>query len=176
MFFLSQSMGWLAGSDGDDAVILRTSDGGVHWEESRVHTDRKVAEVRDVHFLNAQQGWLITWHSAEEGTHLFRTQDGGVTWKADPDKGFQGPHYRLAGVRFIGDKFVFAFGRQEAGGSKDKGMLVYSRDGGDHWQKFDMPRRIYDCQAVEGNLLCSALSGDTGLWLLKVHPIPSAVK
>ena len=170
MFFLNQNTGWVAGSSGEDAVILRTADGGQHWEESRIHTGRKTAEVRDVYFLNARQGWLITGHFNDEGTYLFRTQDGGATWKADPDKGFQGARNWLAGVRVIGNSLAFAYGRDDGGGSKDQGMLVYSHDGGDHWQKFLLPRRIYDCQAVEGNLECSALSGDTGLWLLKVRP------
>ena len=173
MFFLNQEMGWIAGSDGGDAVILRTKDGGEHWDESRIHTGMKTIEVRDVRFLNAQQGWLITWHSEDQGTHLFRSQDGGATWKADPDASFQGARNWLAGVRFIGDRLAFAFGREDLSGSKDKGMLVYSRDAGDHWQKFDVSRSVYDCQAVEGNLFCSALAGETGLWLLKVHPLLS---
>lgn len=172
MFFLNPQIGWIAGSDGEDAIILRTSDGGQHWEESRIHASTKTAEVRDVYFLNPQQGWLITWPFHDEGTHLFRTQDGGKTWEADPDASFQGARNWLSGVRFVGDKLAWGFGRRDLGGGKEQGLLLYSHDAGDHWQKFDLPRSVYDCQAFEGNLLCSAHSGETGLFLLKIHPLP----
>ena len=172
MFFLNQQNGWVAGSDGDDAVVLRTSDGGQRWEESRIHAGARTAAVRDVHFLNARQGWLVTWHSKGDGSHLFRTDNGGVTWKADPHMEFQGARNWLAGVRALGDKLTFAFGHEDLGGSKDQGMLLYSRDAGNHWQKLDLPRSPGDCHAFEGDLWCSALSGESGLWLLKVHPLP----
>ncbi len=171
MFFLNQQTGWVTGTDGEDAVVLRTSDGGEHWEASRIPTGAKVADVHDVYFANPREGWLVTWHSNDQGSHLFRSRDGGETWNADPDATIQGARNWLSGVRVMRNHLAFGFGRTDAEGS-NKGVLLYSSDTGEHWQKFGVERAINDCQAFEGNLFCSAVSGESGLWLLNVHPRP----
>jgi hypothetical protein len=72
----------------------------------------------------------------------------------------------------MGNHLAFGFGRTDVAGSKNNGMLLYSSDAGEHWQEFGVERAISDCQVFEGNLFCSAGSGESGLWLLKVHPSP----
>jgi photosystem II stability/assembly factor-like uncharacterized protein len=168
--FLNAQVGWVAGSDGQDTIVLRTSDGGVHWDQARILSSVKTAEVRDLYFLSPRQGWLITWPFEHEGTRLYRTRDGGATWTADPDPTLQGAANWMSVVRFVGDALAFGFGRELASGSDEKPFLLYSRDAGDHWQRFSLPHSVYDCQALEGNLLCSAHSGETGFWVLKIHP------
>jgi photosystem II stability/assembly factor-like uncharacterized protein len=170
MYFLDRHNGWLAGEDGEDAIVLRTADGGLHWEEARVASGRKIDEIHDVYFGDAHNGWLVTWHSKDEGARLFYSRDGGLSWQADSGAAYQGPRNWLGGVRVAAGGVAMGFGRKDAEGSAGKGMLLYSRDRGVHWQEFDVLRAIEDCQVVGGDLMCSALGDRPGLWLLKVHP------
>lgn len=65
-------------------------------------------------------------------------------------------------ARFISREIGFVFveeGKQH--------MLMYSKDGGEHWHKRVLPRFVYDCQIFEGDLLCSA---GPGFRLLTLHP------
>ena len=90
-FFLNSQTGWIAGMNGEEAFILRTVDGGMHWDTAKVDAGPSVANIRDVFFLDDHRGWLISWAFNDDGTSLFKTQDGGKTWKADDDRSsFQG--------------------------------------------------------------------------------------
>jgi photosystem II stability/assembly factor-like uncharacterized protein len=80
-FFLNARTGWIAGMNGEEAFIVRTVDGGVHWEATKVDAGPGVANIRDVFFLDDRRGWLISWAFNEDGTRLFKTQDGGKTGK-----------------------------------------------------------------------------------------------
>lgn len=189
-FFLDAQTGWVTGKTQDKkVVVLRTIDGGQNWDVSTVQAGNDVAEVRDVFFLDPRRGWLITWAFNDGGTRLLRTIDGGKNWVADPDNSFQGQRKWLSVVRFLDDKVGFAFNSVDTSedapepiegaegylrfhfGGGDESNLLYTRDGGDHWDSFGIPRRVYDCKVSKGNLLCSATSGESGLWLVKVHPL-----
>jgi photosystem II stability/assembly factor-like uncharacterized protein len=187
--FLDAQTGWIAGKTQDKrVVVLRTIDGGQNWDVSAVQAGNGVAGVRDVFFLDARRGWLITWAFNEGGTRLLRTIDGGKNWVADTDNTFQGQNKWLSVVRFLDDKVGFAFNSVDTSkdapepiegaegylrlhfGGGDENNLLYTHDGGDHWDSFAIPRQVYDCQVSKGDLLCSAISGESGLWLVKVHP------
>jgi hypothetical protein len=170
-------------------VVLRTSDGGRNWDVSIIQAGKDVAEVRDLFFLDSRRGWLITWAFNEGGTRLFQTVDGGKNWIANPDNSFQGQNKWLSVVRFLDDKVGFTFNSVYTSNdppepidgvvgylpfhftSGDENHLLYTRDGGDHWDSFAIPRHVYDCHVSKGDLLCSAISGESGLWLVKVHPL-----
>lgn len=188
--FLDAQTGWIAGKTEDRKVeVLRTIDGGRNWDVSIVQAGNDVAEVRDLFFLDPRRGWLITWAFNDGGTRLFRTIDGGKNWIADPDNSLQGQNRWLSVVRFLDDKVGFAFNSVDATndppepvegaigysrlsfGAGDENNLLYTRDGGGHWDSFAIPRLVYDCQVTRGDLLCSAISGESGLWLVKVHPL-----
>lgn len=189
-FFLDTQTGWIAGKTQDKRVAtLRTSDGGQHWDVSIIQAGNDLAEVRDLFFLDPRRGWLITWAFNEGGTRLLKTVDGGKSWIGDPDNSFQGQNKWLSVVRFLDDKVGFAFNsvytsndppepiegaerylRLHFGGG-DENNLLYTHDGGAHWDSFAIPRQIHECQVSKGDLLCSAISGESGLWLVKVHPL-----
>jgi len=187
--FLDAQTGWIAGKMQDKrVVVLRTIDGGQNWDVSMIEAGNGVAEVRDVFFLNPRRGWLITWAFNEGGTRLLQTIDGGKNWIADPDNSFQGQNKWLSVVRFLDEKIGFAFNAVDTSNEPpepikgpdgylrfhftagDENNLLYTNDGGDHWDSFAIPRRVQDCQVSNGDLLCSAISGKSGLWLVKVHP------
>lgn len=189
-FFLDAQTGWVTGKTQDEkVVVLRTADGGQHWDASFIQGGNDVAEVRDVFFLDPRRGWLITWAFNDGGTRLLRTIDGGKNWVADRENSFQGQNKWLSVVRFLDDKVGFAFNSVDTSkdapepiegvegyvrfhfGGGDESNLLYTRDGGDHWDSFAIPRRVFECQVSKGDLLCSAISGESGLWLVKVHPL-----
>jgi photosystem II stability/assembly factor-like uncharacterized protein len=166
MLFLTPELGWIAGTDGKDLLVFRTTNGGRDWEESRTTPIAGLAKVQDLFFLDHNRGWLITWHYNEEGTYLFSTVDGGRHWTPELDASFQGKGKWAAAVRFVSEKNGFVFERDEA----NRHNLIYTTDGGAHWRKQTLPQSVYDCQVFEGDLLCSSGNRPSGFQLLTLHP------
>ena len=168
MLFLTPELGWISGTagvDGKDFFVFRTVNGGRDWEESRTTPPHGPAGVRDLFFLDEQRGWLITWGYKDDGTYLYSTVDGGKHWMPDPDQSFQGKGMWAGVVRFTSRERGFVF--FVADGDHGQAGLVHTTDGGIHWYKQALPRPVYDCQVLEGDLLCSSLPG---FRLLTVHP------
>jgi photosystem II stability/assembly factor-like uncharacterized protein len=73
--------GWLAGSrrivNGDsvrlEGVLLRTTDGGIHWQPVELGPNEPF--LIDVRFADKNHGWVVGRDT------LYRTEDGGTTWK-----------------------------------------------------------------------------------------------
>ena len=194
--FINPQVGWIAGTNdlSDDlngrvAVVLRTMDGGEHWTSFQLPSQTGVAEVQDLFFLNESIGWLITWHYNNDGTHLYRTTDGGRTWSVHPDRTIQGPGQWLSVVRFLNSKIGFAFSREDQidavveppaigvvavaeAGPTDSGQLLYTDDGGEHWQARPLGAWVYDCHVLgEVDLGCSASRGESGFLILRVRTV-----
>jgi len=163
MFFVTPERGWLAGSDGRDLLVFRTTNGGRDWEESRASGPKDLGSVRDIFFLDQNRGWLVAWHSdvKDISTYLYSTVDGGRTWALEPDAPFQGKSSGATVVRFVSEMRGFAFVEQA------QHSVMYTADGGAHWSRQVLPHSVYDCQVFEGDLLCSAWPGFS---LLTVHP------
>lgn len=181
VLFISPEIGWIAGTydlsedlNGRVAVVLRTTDGGRHWASVQVSTQVGVAEVQDLYFQNELTGWLITWHYNNNGTHLYRTTDGGKSWTVHPDPTIQGPAKWLSLVRFLSPQIGFAFSRDDEveatnipgalgvvelaeGGPTETGKLLYTDDGGEHWKSRPLAAWVYDCQVLGQSLGCSAI-------------------
>jgi photosystem II stability/assembly factor-like uncharacterized protein len=197
VFFISPEVGWIAGTNelskdlnGRVAYVLRTTDGGKSWKACQIPTDRGVADIRDLFFLSASDGWLITWHFNNEGTHLFRTTDGGKTWRLHPDSAIQGSGKWLSLVRFLNSNVGFAFTRDDQvnaaveppatgvvavaeAGPTGSGKLLYTDDGGEHWQSHQLGAWVYDCKVVSSELGCTASRESPGFWLLHIRMTPT---
>jgi photosystem II stability/assembly factor-like uncharacterized protein len=167
MFFLTPEIGWLAGSDGKDFFVFRTSDGGKDWQESRTTPPKEIANVRDLFFLNQNQGWLITRQLNRGGTYLYATADGGKKWVREGDPTFQGMGRLMIVVRFSSESDGFIF--ENGFGPGATKSLLYTLDGGVHWTKQTVPRSVFDCQFFEGDLLCDAGNKPGDFNLLTVH-------
>lgn len=170
--------------------MLRTADGGQHWASSQIPSPVGVADIRDLFFLNQSVGWLITWHYNNNGTHLYRTTDGGASWTIHPDQTIQGTGKWLSVVRFPNPKTGFAFRRDDTVetttqnavdvvanpqiGATKSGLLLYSDDGGEHWRPYSLGAWVYDCQVITQDLGCSASNDKPGFLLLRVTPKAAA--
>jgi photosystem II stability/assembly factor-like uncharacterized protein len=164
LFFLTPEVGWIFGGHEQDFLVFRTLNGGRDWEEYRTATPANPAGVRDLFFLDQLRGWFITWGFNDDGTYLYSTVDGGKHWTADPDLSFQGKGKWASVVRFTSRERGFVFLDDRDNGQSG---LIYTLDGGAHWHKQALRDLVYDCQVLEGDLLCSSAPG---FRLLTVHP------
>jgi photosystem II stability/assembly factor-like uncharacterized protein len=179
-FFLSPDAGWIASTDGDDFLIFRTADGGRTWLETRTHAPAQLTDVRELFFLSHERGWLITFHSLYDGSYVYATTDGGQTWVQESDRSFQGVGKWTSTVRFLSERMGFLFGSELEGPtvsgegaplkSQTRYSLTYTTDGGAHWHKAGLPRRVSDCQVLKDELRCSAGGAPAGFNVLTVRP------
>lgn len=84
-FFADANTGWLGWSDGQAMHIAHTADGGGHWKTQTVEGYHTPVQFS---FVDSQHGWLIAAGDAammHSSKTVYRTEDGGATWKAVSD-------------------------------------------------------------------------------------------
>jgi photosystem II stability/assembly factor-like uncharacterized protein len=163
LHFRNAFQGWVVGREelpqgGSVGVVLFTRDGGVKWEQYFIHAMPGLNRIR---FLNAREGFVAGDGSDQFPTGIFKTTDGGRTWK--PVKGprcaswlaadFQdgetgalaGAWSRLAQMRHsdVGTAGVEAMGGRSVGGLQivgnralavgQGGAVLVSRTSGARW-------------------------------------------
>src|SRR5438105_12695545 len=124
VYFLDQSRGWVAGSNG---TLLRTTDGGATWKKLSPLTKDT---LQDVYFADTEAGWLVATRdifklkSNEPASYLLKTEDGGMNWQpvflSSSDM-----NARLVRLVFADAQHGWAFG--------ESGVVFGTRDGGAHW-------------------------------------------
>ncbi len=70
VFFLNDTLGWVAGRYG---ICARTKNGGASWRKIDIKDN---ASIEQIQFVNPSDGWM----RAEYRDGLFATRDGGKTW------------------------------------------------------------------------------------------------
>ncbi|MCW3092928.1 MAG: hypothetical protein JWP81_3997 [Ferruginibacter sp.] len=121
--------GWAVGAMG---TILRSEDGGQHWQPVLLNTD---ADLYRVKFVNENEGWAAGGrirmgetnesmrHDERGGVgYIYHTKDGGKTW--DCQFAERGRH--LFALDFVNENVGYASG--------ERGFLVKTVDGGKHWK------------------------------------------
>lgn len=84
--FINQAQGWVIGEspcgEASCIVLLRTQDGGLHWEpiaapetHGESERTRSADYVSDIRFADERNGWVFN-------RALWVTHDGGATWRA----------------------------------------------------------------------------------------------
>ena len=119
--------------------IFRTTDGGKNWEKVLYKDDRTggidiVFDPQNSHTLFAAmwEAYRTPWNltSGGPGSGLFKSTDGGATWKRIEGHGFAEGVLGKIGVSVSGGDSSRVYALVEA----EKGGLYRSDDGGDSWQ------------------------------------------
>lgn len=109
--------------------LLRTTDGGIHWRDVTPSNPpgQKIRRVYKMELLDSLTAWVSATPAASDSTILFRTVDGGQTWKnvTLPDG--------LASMSFISARDGWFMSWEAA--------VYRSTDGGDTWKKIASPKR-----------------------------------
>ena len=73
MFWLNSQTGWIGGGKKENqAVLLKTTDGGKSWKTSLSNNDGFFSDIK---FTDQNNGWLVSREN------IYKTNDGGETWK-----------------------------------------------------------------------------------------------
>ncbi|HKE07313.1 MAG TPA: hypothetical protein VKB48_05755 [Candidatus Acidoferrum sp.] len=140
------AMGHVYGPN-EERGIFRTRDGGKTWEKVLYVNDRTggidvVFDPQNPHILFAamweayRTPWSLT--SGGDKSGLYRSADGGTTWKRLEGNGLpEGPLGRI-GVSVAGGDSNIVYALIEA----KKGGLYRSEDGGGHWALINEDRRF----------------------------------
>ncbi|MGV0743831.1 YCF48-related protein [Mycolicibacterium sp. XJ870] len=160
IWFRDTELGWAVNSAGQ---ILRTADGGKHWEvQFQAPVDLSSLWLRSIGFATDTRGWVGT--TAGEA-QLFETSDGGATWTAVTDLPAEAPA-KVCGISVVDESVVYASGTNEP---TDTPRIMKTVDGGQTWQARDM--------TAHASILIDIYftSPDTG-WVVggKEHPVTPA--
>jgi len=134
MHMISPTTGWAAGSGTDQ--ILRTIDGGSHWDNVTPADARLGAWT--TYFLDANNAWLASSLQPGSGSpdfsvEIYRTTDGGGTWQhvgqAAADQGWP------ASMDFVDNSHGWLFMRLGGAAGSDGVAFYGTVDGGATWSK-----------------------------------------
>jgi len=76
MYFFDENTGVVAGTNGSKAVIKRTTDGGLNWEDV---LEGNYTFVLECLYFDNNIGWAAGKYGSNNG--IFRSEDGGLTWE-----------------------------------------------------------------------------------------------
>ena len=172
---LSGQVAWVTDHEGEDLLIFRTTDGGRSFEESRTSLPSDWPIVREISFVDRNHGWIVLSHKQDDEVRLLQTTDGGRTWvpTAIPSvrSAIWEPQSDVLG--FVSAQTGFVFSTETEGppswDPKDRKVL-FTSDGGVHWRQSSLPYSVRRCQALLGDLLCSADQKDSHFGILTLHP------
>lgn len=145
--FADPAHGWLlhmnpGAAGGEAAVLWATADGGAHWAEAAITAGKSgglpaQGDKRGITLRDASAGWLACFAPAPGRACLYRSQDGGRTWR--PELVRAPARYGMAEVAtappifFTGETGVLPLAFN--GGKPPAGAVAFyvTRDGGATW-------------------------------------------
>jgi photosystem II stability/assembly factor-like uncharacterized protein len=111
---------------------------GGQWREITPHAERDVtSNIASTHFLDAQRGFALDRAFADAGATLWRTTDGGASWKASAiplaaDAG-------TAHIHFADASRGYVIAREPSSSNFSFARLYATADGGATWQELARP-------------------------------------
>jgi photosystem II stability/assembly factor-like uncharacterized protein len=122
---LSELVCWVAG---DNATVLRTTDGGINWLNANPNPGVITGEVRNMEALDATTAFVTT--ESQTSTAVYKTSDGGNSWFEvySNTEGF------IKGIRMLDPLNGIAIGNPVSGPVSDLWNVLLTTDGGNTWQ------------------------------------------
>jgi photosystem II stability/assembly factor-like uncharacterized protein len=127
IYFSDESDGWLLcerniydlkSNDEPRAYLMRTTDGGEHWQRTNLHGANVDARLMRALFSSGGRGWAFG-----EGGAIFMTRDSGANWTK-----LQTPtHYLLLGGSFVDENTGWLVGADAT--------ILQTSDGGETWRQ-----------------------------------------
>lgn len=146
----------------DDGVIQTTIDGGLHWTDV---TPKEMTSYQKVFMVEPGRFDSMTAYAAintlrldDQNPHIYRTHDGGKTWKSITD-GIPGGN-AVSAIREDVKKKGLLFAGTET-------QVYVSFDDGDHWQSLRLnmaPSSVRDLIVKDDDLVAG--THGRGIWIL----------
>jgi photosystem II stability/assembly factor-like uncharacterized protein len=134
---------WAANDGGE---ILRTTDGGAHWQRIAVAGFDNYGRLDDVDFADAQRGWAVGRHEVFGGGFgkIVRSLDGGLTWNEQ----FVVPEGYFEAVEALDASTAFALGQVPLGPR----FVLRTTNGGQTWNDVSPSQAVFmDVDFVDGS-------------------------
>jgi photosystem II stability/assembly factor-like uncharacterized protein len=149
---------WASGSKG---TVLRTTDGGKHWNKLPIPNADKL-DFRDVEAFDANTAIIMSAGPAEQGAgKIFKTTDGGAHWKEVLTVDREGIFFDS--MAFWDKKHGIVFSDPVDG----KFVLWTTKDSGDSWQELhpeSMPAALPNEGAFAASGTAIAVAGKNNVW------------
>ncbi len=180
-FFFSSDKAWVCGTHGE---LYSTNDGGRRWKIQKL--SGRDASFTDLFFVDDNTGWLAGYYPGQYNNLLYSTNDGGKSWQLLPNTVKDSS---ISSIYFLNEKEGWACGQTSskgATGDSEKGILIYTTDGGRSWQsrltKGDDPffERVWFIDQQHGwlfgrdNVYKTQDGGQTWQTVLKLSPIKNS--
>jgi len=107
---------------GTEGLILRSSDEGKNWQRKTSGTNKK---LNTIIFDSEHKTWLT---GGEQGVMLISNQPDANTWRSI-NTGYQSS---IRAIHYLPDQ-------QQLAAIGENGLLLLSNDGGNQWQKMELP-------------------------------------
>jgi len=182
MQFSDSQHGVIAGCIDRRPAVIRTADGGRHWSVTSLDLPRATSKDLQIcddmpdslNFLDTQHGWLLTskhvfgLHDDKGSAVAWSTRDGGASWTPVYHATFPAGREQFYSLNFLNAHLGVLL---QSVMQKDEsvGVLLYTTDGGNHWERIALPHQAWGCRRFDEALECAA--GYNGFWLLKISPV-----
>ncbi len=120
------------GNGSGASTILRADDGGKHWVRLSFVQERSAEEAPAMFFLDSMRGWIAAFNSWKAQGGLYRTLDGGRTWK------------QITSTTGNQLQFTDEFHGYLAGADVTGGFFARTSDGGETWQRMRLALSYVD--------------------------------
>jgi|GEM_PF-2671453 len=77
VFFFNGSFGWVCGGDAPNGFIMRTSDGGAHWQRQQ----NALKQIYSCYFTTPAKGWAVGNDAMSGYQCRYKTTNGGRSWR-----------------------------------------------------------------------------------------------